>query len=478
MEGSKSAPLFKVAIIGSHRIRVAKVLSLLLTTTDNTNDVQASSTVEPTAAPLSTVTQNNNDDDDDDNVQTNAILRDSVEYIPCVATFDSYENNDGEVIRYLAKIEHHDDNATQVRGSSLAPFFDDVGAGDDSNNDPDVSIIGTTTTATPPLVVVRRIPGLAAVAIGCGIETEEDIAMILTFLQSMSVHKKVVRRKSKEEKLDEQNSTIVQVIQPNAEYESMTEENDVYKQMPREDKVHATVTRTIGPGKMATFVQSIAKEIGIVHHIIPSSAAALSSPSNDDDAQEEDSEKIPILIEHNDNDASTKKDQNKHHHVKHVVPNDKTQFACKRCRTLLFTEHDLEDPPHTKAQQTFNRNNRNTISSSSCNSAFLAEGLDWMGDISTSMEGKLCCPKCTTKLGLWKWAGTQCSCGTWITPAIQINLGRVDVISPDDCCHGGSSGMAGLPLGTVMPKVATITSDSSVDIGSLSMAGLHIDNGS
>mmetsp|Transcript_2588 Transcript_2588/g.2824 ORF Transcript_2588/g.2824 Transcript_2588/m.2824 type:complete len:197 (+) Transcript_2588:3-593(+) len=163
------------------------------------------------------------------------------------------------------------------------------------------------------------------------------------------------------------------------------------------------------------------------------------------------------------------------HHVKHIVQHDKTQFACKRCRTLLCSEDDLEDPPHTKAQQTFNRNR--TTSSSSCNSIFLAEGLDWMGDISTSMEGKLCCPKCTTKLGLWKWAGTQCSCGTWITPAVQINLGRVDVISPDDCCHSGSSGMAGLPLGTVMPKVAA-TPESSADSVSLSMAGLHIANGS
>jgi len=67
-----------------------------------------------------------------------------------------------------------------------------------------------------------------------------------------------------------------------------------------------------------------------------------------------------------------------------------------------------------------------------CQSIFLADGLDWMGDISQSPEGKLSCPnlKCGSKLGLYKWHGTQCSCGTWVVPAIMIQKSRVDAINP------------------------------------------------
>ena len=67
-----------------------------------------------------------------------------------------------------------------------------------------------------------------------------------------------------------------------------------------------------------------------------------------------------------------------------------------------------------------------------CQSLFLANGLDWMGDISLSAEGKLSCPnvKCGSKLGLFKWHGTQCSCGTWVVPAIMIQKSRVDIINP------------------------------------------------
>lgn len=36
------------------------------------------------------------------------------------------------------------------------------------------------------------------------------------------------------------------------------------------------------------------------------------------------------------------------------------------------------------------------------------------------VEGKLSCPKCATRLGTYCWAGAQCSCGAWVTPAFQV----------------------------------------------------------
>ncbi|CAM9867706.1 unnamed protein product [Phaeothamnion confervicola] len=50
-----------------------------------------------------------------------------------------------------------------------------------------------------------------------------------------------------------------------------------------------------------------------------------------------------------------------------------------------------------------------------------------MGDMG-DVEGKIVCAtaSCGARLGSYKWAGSQCSCGTWVTPAIQITGSRVD----------------------------------------------------
>jgi hypothetical protein len=65
--------------------------------------------------------------------------------------------------------------------------------------------------------------------------------------------------------------------------------------------------------------------------------------------------------------------------------------------------------------------------------------MDWMGDVS-AIEGKLNCPKCSGRVGSWKWNGDQCSCGydatfddnssslfsAWQTPFFQVLKARVD----------------------------------------------------
>jgi dual specificity phosphatase 12 len=113
-----------------------------------------------------------------------------------------------------------------------------------------------------------------------------------------------------------------------------------------------------------------------------------------------------------------------------------TRFACKICRTILFHDCDIEDPPHTKSKHSFSSrktksgSNVNLSRDDECQNIFLADSLDWMGPITESHEGKLSCPKCNGKLGMYKWHGTQCSCGTWVVPAIMIHKSRVDVISP------------------------------------------------
>ena len=42
------------------------------------------------------------------------------------------------------------------------------------------------------------------------------------------------------------------------------------------------------------------------------------------------------------------------------------------------------------------------------------------------VQGKLRC-SCGHKLGSYHWAGMQCSCGAWVTPAFAVGKARVDV---------------------------------------------------
>ncbi len=86
---------------------------------------------------------------------------------------------------------------------------------------------------------------------------------------------------------------------------------------------------------------------------------------------------------------------------------------------------------------------------------FFLEPLDWMqatidkGDL----EGKLECPKCSSKIGAYAWQGLRCSCGRWITPCFSLQKGRVDEVRR---VHVSSSS------GVMRPRVAENTVKSKV----------------
>mmetsp|Transcript_31553 Transcript_31553/g.51441 ORF Transcript_31553/g.51441 Transcript_31553/m.51441 type:complete len:201 (-) Transcript_31553:156-758(-) len=106
---------------------------------------------------------------------------------------------------------------------------------------------------------------------------------------------------------------------------------------------------------------------------------------------------------------------------------DQGVFLCRKCRHQIFNVEDLED--HEPRMQTFHRlKARNLDSGIRCTSYFLTERLEWMGDMA-DIEGKLNCPnpKCNARLGHYKWAGSQCSCGSWVAPAMQIPMSKIDL---------------------------------------------------
>ncbi|KAL3662396.1 hypothetical protein V7S43_012723 [Phytophthora oleae] len=110
-----------------------------------------------------------------------------------------------------------------------------------------------------------------------------------------------------------------------------------------------------------------------------------------------------------------------------------TKFACKKCRCVLFTSDELaahEPEQHQISTRRKLKDLKHHVGANvACSSYFLEETLPWM-DEALLAEGKIHCPtaKCQSRLGALQWSGSQCSCGTWVTPSIKITKSRVDAL--------------------------------------------------
>jgi len=370
----------QVAIIGSQRNRVAKVVQLL------GNEKTYPATGE---------------------IQDHSLLVD-IDYLPCVAKFDSYENEEtNETIRYLASVEYYGMDGEQKRGSSLAPFFDEqVDANDESDDGERINL------------------GIIAVAIGSGIENVEDVEKINSLIRLLNGGKKETLE-SKNDILRtalDMNLPIIEVITPGPKFSSMKEEMEAYRILSADEKHEVTEKRTLGPGRMAAFTKDLLEK----------NLAILLGLGDDKELKKIDVENIEA--KKTEEILSPPSITPYEIAVEYLSPEklaSKIHFSCRKCRTPLFTEDDLENPPHPVGKHTFNRKKIIQFSGA-CQSAFLNEGLPWMGDITLEMEGKITCPRpsCNAKVGSWNWSGAQCSCGTWVTPAIQFPLSKVDKVQP------------------------------------------------
>jgi dual specificity phosphatase 12 len=61
---------------------------------------------------------------------------------------------------------------------------------------------------------------------------------------------------------------------------------------------------------------------------------------------------------------------------------------------------------------------------------FFLEPQDWMQSTldKSELEGKLECPKCSSKVGAYAWQGMRCSCGIWVTPCFSVGKSKVDEV--------------------------------------------------
>jgi dual specificity phosphatase 12 len=303
--------------------------------------------------------------------------RRNVEYISCVATMSSYEGTDGEDIRYMSSFILAD-------GSPMNKLFDDE---------------------------EFRLSLTTVIMVGYEWKDSSDEELVKNYFNSNMLL-----------------SITVKCVQPNEGFSTLNSEMNYFKNLPDEEKSkilkHGTYTDDdqtlmIGPMKM-------------VHFILDNTVTA-SLDSIDDSVDEV----VPQLVE-TEIQQETKKQQKK---IPGFIDQKSTSYACRMCRTVLIGQNHLVE--HRQNQHSFNhyRTKQIQINGAPCQSLFCNEDvLEWLVSSSNSPqeeedqadnEGKLSCSKCSVKVGHWNWSGAQCSCGTWVVPAIQINLSKVDVILPE-----------------------------------------------
>ncbi|QSL65098.1 hypothetical protein MERGE_002403 [Pneumocystis wakefieldiae] len=98
------------------------------------------------------------------------------------------------------------------------------------------------------------------------------------------------------------------------------------------------------------------------------------------------------------------------------IQNDQIYLRCKKCGVVLANSNYIIDH---QPKESFIQ----------CAHFFL-EPLAWMKSEldNGNIEGKLNCPKCSSRIGKYAWQGMTCSCKKWVTPALSIQKSKIDVI--------------------------------------------------
>ena len=127
-------------------------------------------------------------------------------------------------------------------------------------------------------------------------------------------------------------------------------------------------------------------------------------------------------------------------------------FKCGKCRKSLFSDKQLILFHENSAKDTYSHKRRkyNAVNTTECTSYFLNierlmndknitdnnKNIDFIEQFKIIMENQnmkldsniIKCKKCSLKLGEFFPKGTQCSCGSWVVPAVQIVKSKVDKV--------------------------------------------------
>ena len=116
---------------------------------------------------------------------------------------------------------------------------------------------------------------------------------------------------------------------------------------------------------------------------------------------------------------------------KHInIINPEFIYKCGRCRKTLFSDKNImfihEFTP--KEKYSHKRRKNNQVKTTECTSFFLNDIIDDKNELMKMNQNCIYCIKCNYKLGEFWPKGTQCSCGSWVVPAVQIVKSKVDKV--------------------------------------------------
>ncbi len=200
---------------------------------------------------------------------------------------------------------------------------------------------------------------------------------------------------------------------PNQEFDNLHEEMEAFKVLDDETKQKCQSNGSMGPGKMAKMI------IEAVSRIKKTKAEAIEQEKEEAEKNAQLEAEMAAMAIQEQQDRREPPDPSR------------PRYACRICRTILFGENHLEKG-HVQNLHSFRKlSHAQSTPVSSCQSIFCSDDvLQWLSPSGQEIEGKLTCPRCSHKIGHWRWAGAQCSCGTWVTPAIQIPSSKVDIVTP------------------------------------------------
>lgn len=101
------------------------------------------------------------------------------------------------------------------------------------------------------------------------------------------------------------------------------------------------------------------------------------------------------------------------------------RLKCKKCRLALFPTSKIV--PHMQDESAPWWDPRwQDDPGELCTSSFFVEPTQWLFEQAQSLQGKVLCPKCGSKVGNYNWAGLYCECGACVQPGFHITQSRVD----------------------------------------------------